>query len=413
MIQINSPSGREIAVFIDTSTEYGRGLLDGIIRFTRDQAPHWRVFLEAGSGEDPRTLTRWSGDGLLARPRSLEARQHIAAMRVPRVIMFPMADVAIDPAAPCVEAVKPDRERDTALAVEHLVANGLKDLTFVPAFNQRVVGRAEPAMLAARAHDIELGHYALPDAPRPTAREQIEHLAGFLKTLPKPHGIIAANDWAGRDVIDAARLAGIRIPDELAVIGSDNDSTFCNFCSPTLSSIAIDTPAIGYHSAQTLEHLMDGGPPPEAPTLLRPVGVIARQSTDALYIEDPRLRVALNFIRESATSRIGVQDIAAAAAMSRRALETLFKKVVGTTPAKAIEQARVRHAMRLLGSTSWKMDRIADACGYANAPRLYESFKRTTGINPRAFRDRTRQLTNPEDAASLVDLPGTDHDQHR
>ena len=148
---------------------------------------------------------------------------------------------------------------------------------------------------------------------------------------------------------------------------------------------------------------MDGEPPPE-PERIPPLGVVARQSTDALYIDDPRLRAAFNLIRESATQGITVEQVAEAAAMSRRSLENLFKKVVGTTPAKAIERTRVLHALKLLGGTNWKMDRIAAACGYANAPRLYESFTRFTGTSPRKFRERTKLLPNPEDAEFLIEL---------
>src|SRR5204862_4075179 len=174
----------------------------------------------------------------------------------------------------------------------------------------------------ARRAGFDASVYEWPSRPsdRAWGREQ-KSLARWLKTLPRPAGVMASNDQRARHVLEAARLAGLRIPDDLAVIGVDNDETLCELSTPSISSIALDTDTIGYQGAAMLDRLMQGRRVPRRPVRVPPLGVIARRSTDMLAMADPAVVAAVRFIDANIGRPIRISDVLRVTQLSRKTPE--------------------------------------------------------------------------------------------
>jgi len=211
----------------------------------------------------------------------------------------------------------------------------------------------------------------------------------WLAELPKPVAIMAPYDFLGRRLIRAAVDMGLRIPEDVAVLGVDNDRWHAAIGKPPMSSIEIDARQIGYQAAKMLDEIMAG----YAPTpmqLLDPVGVVTRQSTDIMMMHDALVTEALGFIRDHYAEGITVEDVLAKLGVSRTTLEQRMRKSVGCTPHVAICRARVERAKQLLTNSHESMQEIAVACGFHCQPRLNEVFKRLTGMTPSQYRQQRR-----------------------
>jgi LacI family transcriptional regulator len=177
----------------------------------------------------------------------------------------------------------------------------------------------------------------------------------------------------------------------LAILGVDNDDLECDLSHPPLSSVHIPWRQVGYRAATLLDEMLKdrNAQTPQA-NLIAPLGVVERQSTDALAISDPELSQAIRFIREHAHLQIGVDDVLEAVATARRSLEKRFRAILGRSPLDQIRHERVERAKRLLTSTDLSMSSIAEACGFATAPWFTRTFHDLTGESPTHYRHRLR-----------------------
>ena len=206
----------------------------------------------------------------------------------------------------------------------------------------------------------------------------------WLKPLPKPIGILTWTTNCGREVINACRKAYLLIPEQIAVLAADEDELLCELCNPPLSGIALTSERIGYEAAATLDRLMQGHRPTENLILIEPTGVISRQSTDTLAIDDEDVARALSFIRSHATKPIQVKDVLCEVAVSRRRLERQFQEILGRTPAAEIRRMHFEHAKNLLAETDMTVPEVAEASGFGSREYLAYAFKTETGPTPSA-----------------------------
>ncbi len=211
-------------------------------------------------------------------------------------------------------------------------------------------------------------------------------LAEWLLQMPKPAGIFATNDDAAAYVLEATRHLGIRVPEELCVLGVDNDELISKFTHPALSSIQVSAHKIGFEAARLLDNLMNGQPQPSDPILLPPASVVARQSTNLLTIDDPEVLAAVRFIRENIHRRLTVAHLLEVIPLNRRYLERKFKRHLGRSPLQEIQRVRLETARALLSDTDLSMPSVAKASGYHNQERLSTVFHRATGVTPTAYR---------------------------
>jgi LacI family transcriptional regulator len=187
---------------------------------------------------------------------------------------------------------------------------------------------------------------------------------------------------------------GVAVPDEVAVLGVDNDEVLCDLADPPLSSIIPDTRRIGYEAASCLDRMMRGEPSPGPATVIPPLGVVTRRSTDVLAVEDRTLSRAARFIREHACEGIAVEDVLAAIPLSRSVFERRFLKVFGRTPKAEIVRMQLQRVMQLLAETDLPLKQIADRAGFEHAEYMSAAFKKRTGLTPGQYRRSARERSS-------------------
>ncbi len=213
-----------------------------------------------------------------------------------------------------------------------------------------------------------------------------------LEFLPKPIGIMAQNDAIALRVLDYCLSRGWKVPDEIAVMGADDDDLQCRLAEVPLTSVDDNVYNCGYEAAKLLDALMDGQAVPTKPVLIPPSRVIARQSTDIIAINHTPTVKALNFIRENYSDpTLSVEQIADNAGMCRRRLDDFFKELVGNTLAQELKRFRIDKACQLLSETDYKMYVITYQCGFTSAERLAKVFSREIGVTPSHYRNMNRK----------------------
>lgn len=382
-------AAKRVAILLESSTTWGAEANHGIARYIHAHA-NWSVFIEPrGWYERLRLPPRWRGDGILARVTSQRMAMELTATGVP-VVNFSYIEVS----APKLVQVTTDQAALGRLAAEHLLDRGYRHLGYAgPVRYPHYVDRCGEAFIAALREAGLGGHvYRAATASKTHPGWELQHakLGRWLRDLPRPTAIYAWNGERGRQVIDAAGMAGLRVPEDLAVLGGDHDQVMAELCKPPLSCIDHGPRRIGYAGAELLAKLMAGESPPKRPLLFPPLGVIARRSTDGLVVQDEEVATAVRFIRENAHEPIQVEDVIARVPLSRRMLEQRFVRSLGRTPAAEIRRIRVERCKRLLANTDWSMKRIAAASGFNHPEVMIRLFNRATGKTPARYRRELR-----------------------
>jgi LacI family transcriptional regulator len=229
---------------------------------------------------------------------------------------------------------------------------------------------------------------------------QLDLLGAWLRRLPKPVGILACMDLRAQQIISAAQESNLLVPDEVAILGINNDLTRCEISYPALSSVAPNTFQSGYRAAEVLAEMLAGKRFPNLDERIEPIGVVTRRSTDVLAISDRTVASALGFIRERACQRITVDEVVRHAHTSRSQLERKFRAHLGRTPQEEIRRMQVAKIRQLLQETDFPLKRIADLAGFEHVEYMCVLFKRLTGSSPGAFRKSSAGGQSQSPAAS-------------
>ncbi len=368
---------KQVALLIETSNAYARELLRGIMAYmhTNDL---WALRLaERGRGEVSRTeLAEWEGHGVIARIENPRVAEVVRSWGRPAV------DVSAARLLPDLPWVETDDAAISKLAANHLLERGLRHFGYCGdnRFNWSI-WREEHF----RARLAEAGYIC--DAG-PSPRRGGDELADWVRSLPKPVGILACYDIRGREVLDACRRAEVAVPDEVAVIGVDADDLMCELSDPPLSSVVPNARHTGWVAAELLDALMAGRPVAPEAHRIPPLGVTTRRSTDTLAVEDSDLAAAVRYIRENACAGVNVADVVARLPLSRRVLEARFLKVLGRSPHAEILRVRLERVKALLARGESSLDTIARHTGLRHGVYLSAVFKRELGETPGQFRTR-------------------------
>ena len=204
---------------------------------------------------------------------------------------------------------------------------------------------------------------------------------------------MACNDIRGQQVLNLCRRLDVAVPEEVAIIGVDNDEILCELSAPPLSSVAPDTLRIGYDAAVLLDQMMAGGKPPAEPILIPPRGIVTRQSTDVLALDDRQLAVGLRFIRDHAFDPITIDEVAKMAGLCRRVFERRFVEKMGRSPKAEVIRLRLEKVKQLLTDTDLNLSQIAEKTGFNHGEYLHTVFSHKTGTTPGAFRRRAKLAT--------------------
>lgn len=375
---------RQVAVLIETETSWGGQVVRGIAHFAEKHA-HWHLLIDPRDHEQRSAIPDgWRGDGVIARISSRYQMEQLREKGLPVVNVDDVYD-RLDG----VGTVLTDEAERARLAIEHLLARGFRKFAyFAPPSHRYSKNRGEAFVKAATAQGYECHEY-LPGyrAGRKIGwEEQQRRVNRWLAALPRPIAILTVDADHGRQLADICHFAGVRVPDEVAILAGDSDELLCEVSTPPLSSISVACERLGHEAAAMLHRMMTGDAPPKQPLLIPPHGVVSRQSTDVLSIDDPTVVRALRYIHTHAHHGIVVNDVLREVPISRRSLEIQFRSYLGRSPAEEIRRIRLERGRQLLGRRELSITEIALACGFSNATRFGVAFRKCFGTTPRSFR---------------------------
>jgi LacI family transcriptional regulator len=378
----------QIGLLIDTATDWGRRMIRGIARYAEQQGG-WDIWLEQRCQHAPGRLpSGWRGVGIIARvadramARYLEAAPgfvvNVSTARIPGV-NFP--------------TVAADLRAAARLAVEHLLDQGFRHfgyfaplgISYVDIHYESFVQR-----LAEAGHSCSLFAARRRGGPDATWRKLQKDLQRWLAQLPKPVAVLTWTSDRGREVLHACRTLRLLVPEQVAVLGGDEDTLLCETCNPPLSGVALTSERIGHEAAALLHRMLNGQQPPTDPILIEPTRVVVRQSTDVFAIDDHDLARAIAFIRGRSAIPTQVSDVLRAVPVSRTWLERRFHQTLGRSPAEEIRRVHIERAKYLLLDTDLPVPEVAAASGFRSREYLAYAFKQATGLTPREYRTRIR-----------------------
>lgn len=391
---MKKPTGRiptpRVALLIESSRSYGRELLMGIAKYARIHGP-WSIEFEEGDpGEHfPKWFGRWKWDGIIARVSTPAMAEVIRRTGVPVVDLSGSLPEAGFP------HIRSDERLVGSMAAEHLLERGFKNFAFC-GFKGTNWSDLRRESFERRVSEAGFTCQEF-ENPGPTlsfsATDYEEHgerherdLMAWLQRLPKPCGLMACNDARGRQVLNCCREQGVAVPNEVAVIGVDKDEIFCELSDMPLSSVILNTQQIGFEAASLLARLMAGGNTGPSSIHVKPMGVMARQSTDMLAIDDRHIAAALRHIREHACDGLDVESLLRAVPLSRSVLERRFSKILGISPKAEILRVRLERVCRLLAGSDLSLSEVAHKAGFEHPEYMSRLFKKKMGVTPGEFR---------------------------
>jgi LacI family transcriptional regulator len=369
-----------VALFISSFNTYTRKVVHGIHDYLREHNP-WSIYLaELRRGElHPQWLHSWKGDGIIARIENEKVAKAILRTGLPAVDLSFTLERSLFP------RLIMDNMVITRLAAEHLLERGFTSFGYCGDDRyhwSRYRGHLFARSIAAGGHTC--CNFEGPPKKNATCTWELEvqAIAKWLETLPRPVGIMACHDERGQQVLEACRWLNIPVPDEVAVIGVHNDELLCETCDPPLSSVISNARRIGYEAAALLDRMMTGQRVPPQTILFEPTGVATRQSTDVVAVTDVQISKAVRFIREHACEGITVEDVLRAVPMSRKVFERRFKRLLKSTPHDHIERARIERVKTLLAGTNLTLAKIAERTGFDRIEDLSLAFTHRIGHSP-------------------------------
>jgi LacI family transcriptional regulator len=385
----------QIALLIESTTAIGRAIQHGIAAYARTHGP-WSFYQQIRAIHEPMPdwLEERGCQGIVARIESRKLIQQIRAVRLPTVDVLGIHDLDGIP------TVRSDHEAVANVAADELIGRGFRTFAFCgfPGlrhsdercrhFVHRVTAEGhkahvyKPSQMHRRTNLSATMNQGMLDE---------DEVAAWLGELPKPVGLMAPSDVRAQQVLNACARSGIAVPDEVAVIGADNDTVLCELSDPPLSSVNLNGEQIGYQAAALLDQMINDRRCPVRHIRIQPTGVVVRQSTDVLAIPDPAVMQAEHFIRLHACDGIGVDDVLKGSRLLRRTLERRFTKALGRSPGDEIARIRLSRIKELLRTTEFSLPKIAELTGFQYVETMHYFFKQKSGQTPGQYRKRERR----------------------
>jgi LacI family transcriptional regulator len=379
---------KNVALLIETSTAYARGLIRGILNYVRDHDSWSIVFVEQERGSAPPAwMKSWHGDGIIARIESAESAAGIQKIGVPVV------DVSAARQIKDIPWVETDDNAIAKLAFQHFFERGFRSMAYCSeSFFNWSRWREEAFKKLADQNECEFHTIELRCALEPgySFNKERVRLQEWLEKLPRPIAIMGCYDRIAQQVADICRDLNIRVPEEIAIIGVDNDEILCNASNPPLSSVIPDAERSGYEAARILDELMQGKSVPAKAHLLPPLGIAARRSSDVYAIDDPMVARAISAIRDLACTGAKVSDLLSVVPLSRRVLEARFRKATNKTPHDFLLRFRIERAQALLSETDLSLSTVAERSGFGYAEYLSTVFQKEFDMTPGTWRKENR-----------------------
>lgn len=389
-----SPNGKPtVALLIETSRAYGRGLCLGVAEYARGHG-EWNFLIEERDlrGHLPDWIPTWTGDGIICRISDPSLADLLAAAPCPVIDLYGQIR---HPKIPFLDT--------DAHAVAEMASRFFVNAAFTRFAYCGFPGlwfsddRAMAFRSEMKRYGAAIVEYAPPESwsTMDVASREALHPSGspelekWVASLATGTAILACNDTRAQQLLKVAARIGRRVPEDLAVIGVDDDDVMCELTNPRLTSIRPDTQALGYTAAHWLHQLMQGRTLAHHSLLVPPMHITERASTDVIASDDPIFIRALRFIREHAHEKIDASDVVNHAGLSRSSIDARFLKILGRSVKDEIIRIRIARSLVLLRQTALSLQQIAAACGFATASHYSRLFKESQQMTPGAFRENT------------------------
>ncbi len=373
-----------IILLLEPTRGFDRGLLAGIARYSRFSGP-WTFYrqphgyLRSKRRLDLKELSAWQPDGAICPVNQLDELSRVGVPLVAYDVNEYSGPI------PCVLSEDFEAGR---IAAGHLLDLGHRDFAFCGYSGIRWSRERCQAFCdcVARAGCTVNVYRPRPRRSAAWAKEE-PHVRQWLETLPKPVGILAANDDRAASILETCRVLGYGVPENVSVIGVDDDQYVCELQNPPLSSVRMASEQAGYEAAALLDRMIHRSERMSGQRITAPAtGVAARQSTNVLMVRNAAVRKALQFIRENAGRPIRVSDVVKVTDLSHRTLNDRFHAELGCSVIKQLTRARIAFIARLLTDTQMRIHEIANVVGYEDDRHFSRYFKRATGLTPQAYR---------------------------
>ena len=372
---------KRIVLLVESSRQFGRQLIMGIARYSRLNGP-WSFYKEPIDLKSsiPR-LAGWKPDGIIMRDSLIT--KELLKLKIPTILAIHNSSYP-----PNLPVIKTDSRSIAKMASEHLMEKGFKHFAFC-GFDSYDWSN-ERKLFFCRFNN-EAGYdthiYSSPKSIKPQDWEKEQrHVSEWIKTLPKPVGILACNDDRGQHILEVCKLIGFKVPDDVAVVGVDNDPMICETGDPPLTSIALNVESAGYETAKLLDQLINKKKIKGVQIMVSPSHIVQRQSSDILAVDNPEVASAIRFIKENAKSKILVRDVVKMTNMSRRTLEKQFRKTIHRSIYDEIRSMRVEWISKLLIETDLPISQITSLFNFTDVEHISRYFKKEKGIGLREFR---------------------------
>jgi len=375
---------KHIALALPLDIVFIERLLPGILDFARDQGGWVFTRIPERLTSSFEWLRNWEGDGAFV------LISNKTDVKVAQSLPMPIVNVGGYVKDARVPTVTLDQQMVGRLAAEHLLARrfhrfgyyGVRDLWYS---EQRRIG-FETALLAAGYKCSSIETTNLIRSPWDWRRVGGQ-LARWLRSLQPPVGIMASWDLRAQILSEACTMIGLRVPEDVAIVGVDNDPIACEFCIPQLTSVSRNDREVGWQAANLLSQLLEGKRSLKLPILIPPDRVVARRSTDTLVIEDAEVARIVQQVRDHLNEVFGVERILRLSPLSRRQLEQRFRRSVGSSPYAFLNELRVERAKLLLAQSHKRaLTTVASECGFSELRRFRMVFRRITKLSPAEYR---------------------------
>jgi len=377
-------SRKRVALLVYTSFEPGRETLGGIAKFARE-FDSWRL-LHVPEG-DHVAISEWlrdsGADGMIARVGD------DAMARTLRATGLPVVDVNRSVPDTGIPQVDANDEEITAMVSEHFFHRGFRHIGFYPhekqaqGWSQRRCNLLQKQCAGRAAFHV----FKTPVNQPPGSKAARRAVRTWIRSLPKPVGIMLARDDGGLIVLDACREEKMLVPEQVAVVGVDNDRPLCDLSMPPLSSVRLNHRLVGYEAARLLDKMMAGIKPPSNPLLIPPIGVVTRRSSNTRAISDSVVALGIHLIHENLSNcRLSNDDLARETGISRSLFQRRFREETGKTIRDFLIEARLNKAKALLENSDLSLVEISELVGFGRQSYLGHVFKKHLGITPGSLR---------------------------
>ena len=374
---------KRVKLLVETSRSYGRGLLKGIARYSHLHGP-WSFMTEHAlyrcTGRKHSASSDWQVDGIIAFIPDVKQIDKIASIGIPAVVQGVYQAIADRPTIVC------DNYAVGQMGAEYFLERGSPNYAYCGFRNMywsegRCRGYCETLARAGKHAEV-----FEPRRRRVSENMEMSLLLEWLLLLPKPVSLMACNDDRSHDIVRTCMAAELHIPDDVAILGVDNDPIVCELSDLPLSSIVLSTEKAGYDAAALLDQLMLGKQMQNARILVEPLYVESRRSTDILTVSDTEVARGLRFIKETPRQKITVDDVVYEMCLPRRTAEKKFRRVTGMSINEMIRRERVNLVAKLLVESDLTIEKIGENVGFISTSYMIQVFKKVMGTTPLAYR---------------------------